>query len=79
MIDHATQQITIWLHSMNHVQEQFSQLLLNSTLVAQTITDPDLLGQFQSAFHNFIATGQVWALIIGLVVGYMLRGMTTYG
>lgn len=49
------------------------------TLLAQQVTDPDLLGNFQQAFNNFIQTGQAWALLIGLILGYMIRGFTSYG
>lgn len=51
----------------------------NWTLLAQQVTDPDLLGNFQKAFNNFIQTGQAWALLIGLIIGYMIRGFTSYG
>jgi hypothetical protein len=48
---------------------------------------PDLLAQFNQnvfsrfnvALDNFIKTGQVWALLIGLIVGYLVRGFTSYG
>ncbi|MBR8829876.1 MAG: hypothetical protein N5P05_000584 [Chroococcopsis gigantea SAG 12.99] len=40
--------------------------------------DVDIIGNFQTSFHNFVQTGQVWALIIGIVVGYMFRGFTSY-
>lgn len=83
MVFSFIQNITTWLtstiHSQNTSSEFLWQLLNSSTLVAQTITDPDLMGQMQKVFHNFIATGQVWALLVGFVVGYMLRGMTSYG
>ena len=41
------------------------------TIWAQVIDDPDLLGQMRDAWNNFITTGQVWALLIGMVFGYM--------
>ncbi|WP_392536005.1 hypothetical protein [Nostoc sp. C117] len=60
-----------------------SQLLwhlpVNWTALAQTITDPDLMGQMQKAWNHFIQTGQVWALLIGLVIGYIIRNLTSYG
>lgn len=45
-----------------------------------TITDKDvdIIGNVQAAFQKFVATGQVWALIIGIVVGYMFKGFTSY-
>jgi hypothetical protein len=50
-----------------------------STTIAQTVKDADLIGQMQTAFNHFIQTGQVWALLIGLVIGYMIRNLTSYG
>ena len=47
-------------------------------LFAQAIRDPDVLGQIQGSFENFIESGQVWALIIGFVVGYVFRSFTSY-
>jgi hypothetical protein len=48
--------------------------------IVATITDKDvdIIGQVQDAFHKFVVTGQVWALIIGIVVGYMFKGFTSY-
>jgi hypothetical protein len=43
------------------------------------IKDPDLLGQIQNTWNNFVKTGQIWALLIGVVVGYMFKGLTSYG
>ncbi len=47
------------------------------TLLAQSIEDPDVLGQMEKAWNNFIDSGQVWALLIGLVIGYMFRSLTS--
>ncbi|MGB3651673.1 MAG: hypothetical protein WBA41_10730 [Rivularia sp. (in: cyanobacteria)] len=56
-----------------------SKIPVNWTILAQNVTDPDLLGQVQKSFNNFVETGQVWALLIGLVVGYLIRNLTSYG
>ena len=68
---------------MNYLNDLMSPLLwnlpVNLTALAQTITDPDLMGQMQKAWNHFILTGQVWALLIGLVIGYMIRNLTSYG
>jgi len=68
---------------MNLFNDSIFQLLgylpVNWTVVAQQITDPDVLGQIQKAFSHFVQTGQVWALLIGLCIGYMIRNLTTYG
>ncbi|MBD2528082.1 hypothetical protein H6G97_00340 [Nostoc flagelliforme FACHB-838] len=68
---------------MSHYSDLISQLYwhlpANFTDLAQTITDPDLMGQVQKSWSHFIQTGQVWALLIGLVIGYMIRNLTSYG
>ncbi|NJL01959.1 MAG: hypothetical protein HC838_13160 [Spirulinaceae cyanobacterium RM2_2_10] len=50
--------------------------LLVSTWLAQTVTDPDVLGQMQRWFQNFVSSGQLAALIIGFVLGFAFRGLT---
>ncbi|NEO87076.1 MAG: hypothetical protein F6J87_22875 [Spirulina sp. SIO3F2] len=50
--------------------------LMPSELLAQTVSDPNVLGQIQAAFQNFIASGQVWAMAIGVVLGYAIRSLT---
>ncbi len=49
-----------------------------ATILAQTIEDPDVLGQMQDAWNNFIETGQVWALLIGVFFGYLFKSLTSY-
>ncbi|MEM8640136.1 MAG: hypothetical protein AAGG51_15160 [Cyanobacteria bacterium P01_G01_bin.54] len=44
--------------------------------LAQAVNDPNVLGQIQAAFQNFIASGQVWAMAIGIVLGYAIRSLT---
>ncbi|MCP2731431.1 hypothetical protein [Limnofasciculus baicalensis] len=68
---------TLW-HTISYLPELNSQVSLDWLVLAQNVTDPDVLGQMQRAFSNFINSGQVWALLIGLVVGYMFRGMSSY-
>ncbi|MBF2056929.1 MAG: hypothetical protein IGQ45_06840 [Cyanobacterium sp. T60_A2020_053] len=46
-------------------------------LLAQ-IEDPDILGQMTTAWNNFIESGQVWALLIGLFLGYLFAGFTKF-
>ncbi|MEO1187390.1 MAG: hypothetical protein AAFX46_23210, partial [Cyanobacteria bacterium J06636_27] len=56
-----------------------SKIPVNWSVLAQTVNDPDLLGQLQKAWNNFVETGQIWALLIGLVIGYLIRNLTSYG
>lgn len=48
-----------------------------ATVLAQQF-DQDVLGDLGNAFNTFIQSGQIWALIVGFILGYMLRGVTTY-
>ena len=53
------------------------QLFDWTTLLAQNmgeIKKIGILGDFQTSFQHFIKSGQVWALGIGLVVGWLLKG-----
>lgn len=40
--------------------------------------DQDVLGDMGKLWNTFIDSGQVWALIIGIAVGYFLRSLTAY-
>lgn len=46
-------------------------------LLAQTYED-NLGSDLSSAFENFIESGQVWALGIGFILGYIVRSLTAY-
>ncbi len=53
------------------------QLFDWTNLLAQNIGElkkVDIIGDFQTSFQHFIKTGQVWALGIGLVIGWVLKG-----
>ncbi|MTJ09769.1 hypothetical protein [Anabaena sp. UHCC 0204] len=43
------------------------------------IKDPDILAQMQGAWNHFVKTGQIWAMFIGVVVGYLFKSLTSYG
>ncbi|NES97702.1 MAG: hypothetical protein F6K32_21330 [Desertifilum sp. SIO1I2] len=51
----------------------------DSTILAQQAANTDIVQNVQQAFNTFIESGQVWAFIIGLVLGYLFRTLTTYG
>lgn len=61
------------------ISQNFWDLPVNLTVLAQNVTDPDLIGQIQKAWNIFVKSGQIWALLIGLVVGYIFRNLTKYG
>ncbi|MEH1780215.1 hypothetical protein [Nostoc sp.] len=66
-------------HNSDLISQLFWYLPVNLTALAQTITDPNVLGQIEKAWNHFIQTGQVWALLIGLFIGYIIRNLTSYG
>ncbi|MFB6276011.1 MAG: hypothetical protein ABEI32_07685 [Halothece sp.] len=45
----------------------------NTVVVGQVVEDPEVLQQIQDAWKYFIDSGQVWALVIGLFLGYLFR------
>ncbi|MEO1401993.1 MAG: hypothetical protein AAFV72_12195 [Cyanobacteria bacterium J06635_1] len=40
--------------------------------------DQDFFASSGEILNNFVESGQVWALLIGFVIGYLVRGLTTY-
>ena len=48
-----------------------------SHLLAQKIEDPQIIEKMQKSWRNFIESGQVWALGIGFVIGYIFRTFTS--
>ncbi|MCS6812026.1 MAG: hypothetical protein NZ772_00390 [Cyanobacteria bacterium] len=39
----------------------------------------DLAGSFQRSWNHFVKTGQVWAMLFGIILGYMIKQFTTFG
>jgi hypothetical protein len=54
------------------------ELVSNTTFLAQNFRQYDVLGDMQKAFDNFIQSGQVWALLIGVFFGYLIKSLTSY-
>ena len=53
-------------------------LSLDWLFFAQNPNSPDILADIQNAWSNFVKTGQIWALLIGIFFGYIFRSMTSY-
>ncbi|WP_319420452.1 hypothetical protein [Pleurocapsa sp. FMAR1] len=58
------------------IEIHHNYLLPVFSLLAQRIEDPDILGQIQDAWFDFIDSGQVWALLTGMFFGYVFKGFT---
>ncbi|BAQ63858.1 hypothetical protein [Geminocystis sp. NIES-3709] len=53
--------------------------VINHTVIlAQVIEDPDIIGQMSDAWKNFVETGQIWALLIGMFFGYTFANFTRF-
>lgn len=82
MIIEGIQVVTTGLSSISHWHQALGalnhQLSVDWLVLAQQVSDPDILGQISNWWSNFIKSGQVWALIIGLTIGYVFRGMTSF-
>jgi hypothetical protein len=53
--------------------------VISDTLVAAASNsdiDTDILAKIQVTFKNFLESGQAAALTVGLVFGYIIRGIT---
>jgi hypothetical protein len=48
---------------------------INMDLLAQQFRQ-DVMGDLGRGWNNFVKSGQIWALIIGVVVGYLFRSIT---
>jgi hypothetical protein len=44
-------------------------------LIAQQFKQ-DMMGDATKSWNNFVKSGQIWALIIGVAVGYLFRSIT---
>ncbi len=70
---------------MEHLNDSILPMLgnlhehINFLADISNVKDPDLLGQIQGAWNHFVKTGQIWALFIGVVLGYMFKTLTSYG
>lgn len=82
MVIEGMQVVTVGLDTLSHgssvlgtLNHQFS---VDWLVFAQEVPNTDILANIQQAWSNFVKTGQIWALLIGLAVGYMFRSMTSF-
>lgn len=46
--------------------------------LAEIDKEVDVLYQMQQTWNNFVESGQIWALFIGFILGYLIRSLTAY-
>ncbi|MEO1131814.1 MAG: hypothetical protein AAFX40_03810 [Cyanobacteria bacterium J06639_1] len=39
--------------------------------------DQDVMGDIAKGWNNFVESGQVWACLVGAILGYLLRSITS--
>lgn len=62
------------LEVMTGLQTQFRQELLAQNI--GELEEVDVIGDMQAWWNNFVDSGQIWALGIGIVLGYIFKGFT---
>ena len=50
-------------------------LYINMDLIAQQYNQ-NVLADFGRGWDSFVRSGQIWALMIGVIVGYLFRSIT---
>lgn len=43
------------------------------------LKEPDFAGDIGKAWNTFVKTGQVWAFLVGLIFGYLVKTFTSFG
>lgn len=82
MLLHVVQDATVWLTHLSVVSDTWQSfqidLSIDHSVLAQ-IKQTDLWGDVTRAFDNFVKTGQAWAFVAGLFLGYLLKAFTSFG
>lgn len=84
--------LTTWGASVTHWADLLQSNLLQSDFlhsiqtlplelaqIKNKVPETDLWGDLTKAFNNFVKTGQAWAFLVGLVIGYLVRTFTSFG
>jgi hypothetical protein len=58
-----------------NIQIQFG-VFTHGLVLAEQFQSTDILGNMQGGWNDFLQTGKAGALAVGLVMGYMIRGIT---
>ena len=78
MVVNVIEVVTTWWITQdlsNYLPVLVSKLPVSFLPIAQQVRDTNLLGQVTNAWNHFVQTGQIWALLVGIILGYFIRGM----
>lgn len=59
----------------------FSGFSINQAALSPVLAqqfDQDFLGDMVKTWQNFVDSGQLWALLFGIVLGYFIRNLTAF-
>ncbi|HEY9907269.1 MAG TPA: hypothetical protein V6D18_06630 [Thermosynechococcaceae cyanobacterium] len=76
------QDATTWFTGVTHWVDVWQGMHWDLPLELAQATrkiEVDLMGDVQRSFNNFVKTGQIWALLVGFIMGYIFRSFTSYG
>jgi hypothetical protein len=66
------------IFSLDNISVVQDHLQSSTSFIAQKVEDPNIMGKIQQSWQNFVKSGQVWALLIGLFFGYLFKSFTSY-
>lgn len=55
-----------------------NDLMLNNSLLAQVLEDVDIIADLTNAWKNYVESGQIWATLIGFILGYIFASFTRF-
>jgi hypothetical protein len=68
--------MTIDLHPIQLLDLAQFDVVIHGLVLAEQFQSTDILGNIQAGWTDFLQTGKAGTLAIGLVMGYMIRGIT---
>jgi hypothetical protein len=68
-------QVHHWIDSLQQLHWHFPPDLM----ILDKKIESDLFGDVQRAVDHFIKSGQAWAFLIGLFLGYFIKTFTSFG
>jgi hypothetical protein len=83
MMTHLLMDLPTWTSGVTHAGDMLQTLHWHMPddwmVLAQQFKEPDFTGDVGKAWGHFVKTGQIWALLVGLVVGYLVKALTSFG
>jgi hypothetical protein len=68
--------LPISIAAIGHDLEGYFSITTHGSILAQQFQNVDIIANIQNGWGDFLQTGKAGALAVGLVIGYMIRGIT---